>query len=138
MKKADRVDCACVGQCHQGGLDPPGLGNPGQRGGTEGNCLGTTTPSVRPHSLWARISARCVLLTTCAPRQDCPYNLYRTSGDINAAFKSVMGNVNTVVKFLGGGNGQVPLSRPGAWAYPGKSAESLLASHGYGGALHDS
>jgi hypothetical protein len=85
-----------IENCHQGGLDPPGLGNPGQRGGTEGNCLGTTTPS------------------------DCPYNIYRTSGDINANFDHVMGNVNTVVKFLGSAT-QAPLSRPGAWAYPGES-----------------
>ena len=84
-----------IENCHQGGLDPPGLGNPGQRGGTEGSCLGTTTPS------------------------DCPYNLHRTSGDINANFDSVMGNINTVVKFLGGAT-QTPLSRPGAWAYPGE------------------
>ena len=82
-----------IENCHQGGLDPPGLGNPGQRGGTEGNCLGTTEIS------------------------DCPYNLYRTSGDINPNFAHMMGNVNTVVKFLGT-KAQAPLSRPGAWAYP--------------------
>lgn len=93
-----------VENCHQGGLDPPGLGNPGQRGGTEGNCLGTTTPS------------------------DCPYNIYRTSGDINPNFAHIMGNVNTVVKFLGSPT-QTPLSRPGAWAYPDMLEVGRLESY---------
>jgi len=64
-----------IENCHQGGLDPPGHEDPGAQhpgGGSEGNCLGTTTPS------------------------DCPYNIYRTSGDINANFDHVMDNINTV------------------------------------------
>eukprot|EP00729_Bicosta_minor_P007317 gene7317-8221_t len=94
-----------IENCHQGGnpvtnaetqgassppyvnRDHPGPGN------TQGNCKGTTAVS------------------------DCPYNLYRTSGDINPNFGHMMGNVNTVVKFLGTKT-LPPSSRPGAWAYP--------------------
>ena len=46
-----------------------------------------------------------------------PYNLYRTSGDINPNFGHIMYNVNTVVRYLGTAT-QAPRSRSGAWAYP--------------------
>ena len=100
-----------IENCHQGGLDPPGdpvtnaevqtsssppyvnRDHPGDSN-TQGNCTGTT------------------------PISDCPYNLYRTSGDINPNFGHVLGNLNTVTKYLGS-NTSPPLSRPGAWAYPG-------------------
>ena len=48
---------------------------------------------------------------------DCPYNLYRTSGDINPNFAHMLYNINTVVRYLGSAT-EAPLSRPGAWAYP--------------------
>lgn len=49
----------------------------------------------------------------------CPYNFYRTSGDINARWKSMLGNLNSVVRWLGSSDGSSPpLSVPGAWAYP--------------------
>merc|ERR1711957_581326 len=53
-------------------------------------CKGTTSPS------------------------DCPYNFYRTSGDITNNWQSMLGNVELTVPFLG----PEPLSRPGSWAYP--------------------
>eukprot|EP01059_Diplonema_ambulator_P031670 TRINITY_DN588_c0_g3_i1.p1 TRINITY_DN588_c0_g3~~TRINITY_DN588_c0_g3_i1.p1 ORF type:complete len:430 (+),score=134.63 TRINITY_DN588_c0_g3_i1:49-1338(+) len=46
---------------------------------------------------------------------DCPYNFYRTSGDIQANFDSMFRNLQTVAKFT---NTDPPLSRPGSWAYP--------------------
>ena len=44
---------------------------------------------------------------------ECPYNFYRASGDVINSFERVHANVHAVVPFLG----DVPLSRPGAWAY---------------------
>lgn len=44
---------------------------------------------------------------------DCPYNFYRTSGDINAHWASMLANLATVVPFL-----EKNASRPGAFAYP--------------------
>lgn len=62
---------------------------PGQVGG-DGPCTGTTDVS------------------------DCPYNFYRTSGDIRANWGSMTRNLHSTMKF----QGYPPLSRPGAWAYP--------------------
>lgn len=44
----------------------------------------------------------------------CPWNFYRTSGDVRANYGSVMGNLNSVNRF----NGRRNLSYPGCWAYP--------------------
>ena len=55
------------------------------------HCVGTTSPS------------------------DCPYNFYRTSGDIQRHWNNVLLNSAASVRFL---EGDTPLSRPGAWAYP--------------------
>ncbi len=43
----------------------------------------------------------------------CPWNFYRTSGDVRANFGSIMGNLATVPP-LAAKN----LSTPGCWAYP--------------------
>ena len=43
----------------------------------------------------------------------CPWNLYRTSGDINAKYASVVGNLRTM-NYYANNN----LSYPGCWAYP--------------------
>eukprot|EP00928_Gymnodinium_smaydae_P033234 TRINITY_DN23857_c0_g2_i1.p1 TRINITY_DN23857_c0_g2~~TRINITY_DN23857_c0_g2_i1.p1 ORF type:complete len:445 (-),score=86.88 TRINITY_DN23857_c0_g2_i1:117-1451(-) len=43
----------------------------------------------------------------------CPWNFYRTSGDVRATYSSVMGNLNSVTKFSSRN-----LSYPGCWAYP--------------------
>ena len=54
----------------------------------------------------------------------CPYNLFRTSGDIVNLWDRVMSNLMTTVPFLspddkwGGGDVTRPVSRPGCWAYP--------------------
>ena len=43
----------------------------------------------------------------------CPWNFYRTSGDVRASYSSVVGNLNTVANFSSRN-----LSTPGCWAYP--------------------
>lgn len=43
---------------------------------------------------------------------DCPFNFFRTSGDINPVWEHVLDNLGSVVPFLG----KASLSRPGAWA----------------------
>jgi len=45
---------------------------------------------------------------------DCPYNFFRTSGDINARWSSMLGNLETTLRY----RTEPPLSRPGTWAYP--------------------
>ena len=54
------------------------------------HCTGTTTPS------------------------DCPYNFYRTSGDIYHTWQAMLANLGSTVPFS---LGSTPLSRPGAWSY---------------------
>ena len=54
----------------------------------------------------------------------CPYNFFRTSGDIVNLWDRVMSNLMTVVPFLSppkessGSVSMTPVSRPGCWAYP--------------------
>ena len=57
---------------------------------TNSKCTGTTTPS------------------------DCPFNFFRTSGDINPSWKSMIGNLGTVPPYLGSST-KPAYSRPGAW-----------------------
>lgn len=45
---------------------------------------------------------------------DCPYNFYRTSGDIGNNWGSMTRNLHSTMKF----QGEPPLARPGSWAYP--------------------
>eukprot|EP01061_Rhynchopus_euleeides_P036024 TRINITY_DN606_c0_g1_i4.p2 TRINITY_DN606_c0_g1~~TRINITY_DN606_c0_g1_i4.p2 ORF type:complete len:413 (+),score=166.13 TRINITY_DN606_c0_g1_i4:47-1285(+) len=45
---------------------------------------------------------------------DCPYNFYRTSYDIYPNWWNMERNLQSTTPYLG----DVPLSRPGAWAYP--------------------
>ena len=56
-------------------------------------------------------------------KDDCPYNFYRTSGDINARWGSMLGNLATVVRYLDSNT-----SRPGAWAYPDMLEVGRLAN----------
>ena len=51
---------------------------------------------------------------TASP-SDCPYNFYRTSGDIQPHWRNVLLNLASTLRFL---DGAEPLSRPGAFAYP--------------------
>ncbi len=44
----------------------------------------------------------------------CPWNYYRTSGDVRASYDSVLSNLMSTVRFA-----QQHLSQPGCWAYPG-------------------
>eukprot|EP01052_Picozoa_sp_SAG31_P016966 SAG31_NODE_1143_length_9694_cov_5.541011_3_plen_229_part_00 len=48
---------------------------------------------------------------------ECPYNIYRTSGDIGTYWDRILSNLGSTVPFLGSST-KPPLSRPGAWAYP--------------------
>jgi len=55
---------------------------------------------------------------------DCPYNFYRTSGDIRSNWGSMTKNLHSTMKF----QGDPPLSRPGAWAYPDMMEVGRMAS----------
>ena len=59
---------------------------------------------------------------------DCPYNFYRTSGDINARFSSMLGNLASTLRYRGNLSNPAPLSRPGAWAYPDMLEVGKLAN----------
>lgn len=72
---------------------------PGQTSG-DGPCAGTTEVS------------------------DCPYNFFRTSSDIRANWGSMHKNLLSTRKF----QGDVPLSRPGSWAYPDMMEVGRMAS----------
>jgi alpha-galactosidase len=73
------------------------LGGPAQ---IDGQCSGTTMPS------------------------DCPYNFFRTSGDITNNWGSMWRNLQTTLPYLG----NPPLARPGTWAYPDMLEVGRLAS----------
>ena len=56
---------------------------------------------------------------------DCPFNLYRVSGDISASWRAMLANLAYTLPFLGEGGVHLPFpqdgtvrSRPGGWAYP--------------------
>merc|ERR1712048_404072 len=55
---------------------------------------------------------------------DCPYNFFRTSKDIRANWGSMHNNLLSTRKF----QGDVPLSRPGSWAYPDMGEVGRMAS----------
>jgi len=72
--------------------------------------------------LWAELfnkTGRPVLIENCHWGQTipnatwCPWNYFRTSGDVRANYGSIISNLNTVTKFL-----EQKLTRPGCWAYP--------------------
>eukprot|EP01062_Namystynia_karyoxenos_P054558 TRINITY_DN449_c0_g4_i1.p1 TRINITY_DN449_c0_g4~~TRINITY_DN449_c0_g4_i1.p1 ORF type:complete len:439 (+),score=174.67 TRINITY_DN449_c0_g4_i1:73-1317(+) len=52
--------------------------------------------------------------SSCPTDTWCPFNWYRTSGDINAGNMSWFTNLQTTRKF----QAAQPLARPGCWAYP--------------------
>lgn len=72
---------------------------PGDTGG-DGPCSGTT------------------------PISNCPYNFFRSSGDIGNNWGSMYGNLQTTTKF----QGDPPLARPGTWAYPDMMEVGRMAS----------
>jgi len=53
--------------------------------------------------------------SSCPTKDWCPFNWYRTSGDINTGSMSWFDNLQTARRFL---DWQEPLSVPGCWAYP--------------------
>jgi len=53
--------------------------------------------------------------SSCPTSTWCPFNWYRTSGDINSSPSSWLANLQTTTKFQ---NLSAPLSVPGCWAYP--------------------
>lgn len=72
--------------------------------------------------LWAKKlndTGRPVLIENChwggtTPTKDwCPWNYYRTSGDVRANYGSVLKNLGSVTQWLEKG-----LTTPGCWAYP--------------------
>lgn len=71
---------------------------------------------------WAALfneSGKKILIENChwgntVPTQTwCPWNIYRTSGDVRASYESVINNLMSTVKYAKAG-----LSRPGCWSYP--------------------
>ncbi len=85
----------------------------------EGAC-GQRIPPGTPFG--AQVENSCSGTT---PVSNCPYNLYRTSGDVEANWLTARGNVLTAIKFA---RGPVPRSRPGAWAYPDTAEVGRLGS----------
>lgn len=72
--------------------------------------------------LWAKLingTGRRVMIENCHWGQTmpnatwCPWNFYRTSGDVSASYGSVVFNLLTTTEWADKG-----LSRPGCWAYP--------------------
>jgi len=53
--------------------------------------------------------------SSCPTKDWCPFNWYRTSGDINAGATSWLSNLQTTTRFQ---DYDAPLSVPGCWAYP--------------------
>ncbi|CAE7945701.1 unnamed protein product [Symbiodinium sp. KB8] len=56
----------------------------------------------------------------------CPWNFFRTSGDVRASYGSVVANLQTTVQWA-----QRNLSKPGCWAYP--DMLEVGCNHGPGG-----
>mmetsp|Transcript_19909 Transcript_19909/g.39077 ORF Transcript_19909/g.39077 Transcript_19909/m.39077 type:complete len:454 (-) Transcript_19909:128-1489(-) len=54
--------------------------------------------------------------------RDCPYHMFRTSGDISASWESMFANLQTTIPY----QGKAPISRPGCWAYPDMLEVGLL------------
>jgi alpha-galactosidase len=63
---------------------------------------------------------------TLPPAQGCPWNFYRSSGDVRASYASVLRNLGTVMPLH-----QSNLSYPGCWAYP--DMLQVGCQHGPGG-----
>jgi alpha-galactosidase len=57
----------------------------------------------------------------------CPWNFYRTSGDVRAVYSSVVSNLHSTIQYA-----QQNLSYPGCWAYP--DMLEVGCQHGPGGA----
>ena len=62
---------------------------------------------------WGRCSASDD--SSCPTADWCPFNWFRTSGDINSSPMSWLSNLQTTIPFQ---DRKAPLSQPGCWAYP--------------------
>lgn len=84
------------------------------------NCHNTHTPTVVPDPLWGHDG-------------QCPYNWFRSSGDIDPGWRnglpcpwdSVMANLASTVAYQ---NLTHPLSKPGCWSYPDMLEVGNMAS----------
>mmetsp|Transcript_11280 Transcript_11280/g.23693 ORF Transcript_11280/g.23693 Transcript_11280/m.23693 type:complete len:434 (+) Transcript_11280:62-1363(+) len=90
----------------------------------------------RDLDLWSSLlngTGRPVMIENChwggtVPNETwCPWNFFRTSGDVRASYGSVVGNLLTTVQWA-----QKGLSKPGCWAYP--DMLEVGCQHGPGGA----
>lgn len=63
---------------------------------------------------------------TKPPAEGCPWNFYRTSGDVRASYASIMHNLQTTIPLA-----TQNLSYPGCWAYP--DMLQVGCAHGPGG-----
>lgn len=60
------------------------------------------------------------------PAEGCPWNFYRSSGDVRASYASIVGNLATIAPLH-----EANLSYPGCWAYP--DMLQVGCQHGPGG-----
>ena len=90
----------------------------------------------RDLNVWADLmnkSGKAIMIENChwggtVPNATwCPWNFFRTSGDVRASYGSIVGNLQTTVQWATKG-----LSRPGCWAYP--DMLEVGCAHGPGGA----
>eukprot|EP00931_Biecheleriopsis_adriatica_P102882 TRINITY_DN77790_c0_g1_i1.p1 TRINITY_DN77790_c0_g1~~TRINITY_DN77790_c0_g1_i1.p1 ORF type:complete len:457 (+),score=78.45 TRINITY_DN77790_c0_g1_i1:29-1372(+) len=86
--------------------------------------------------LWSKLlngTGKVIMIENChwggtVPNETwCPWNFFRTSGDVRASYGSVVGNLLTTVQWA-----QKGLSKPGCWAYP--DMLEVGCKHGPGGA----
>lgn len=103
-----------IENCDQGMTVP--CGNDPNKAGACGQRIPPGTPFGAP------VENGCSGTT---PVSNCPYNLYRTSGDVAPNWLTARGNVLTTIKFA---QGPIPRSRPGAWAYPDTAEVGRLGS----------
>jgi len=100
-----------IENCHWGGTTPGGVHSSAARPAGLDEILSGPSQDDGPCKGTTEIS-------------DCPYNFYRTSGDITNTWTSMVKNLQTTTKF----QGEPPLARPGAWAYPDMLEVGRLAS----------
>lgn len=108
---------------------------------THGDCGGFTFEGEYPAPAPSQLLRACYLkdkpvrnpmdmsnvnhCTGAATPSDCPFHMFRVSGDIRPSWSSVLANLAYTLPFLGEGGVHAPYpqdatvrSRPGGWAYP--------------------
>mmetsp|Transcript_47777 Transcript_47777/g.95388 ORF Transcript_47777/g.95388 Transcript_47777/m.95388 type:complete len:377 (-) Transcript_47777:159-1289(-) len=106
------LQAACGGFCFEGDQPQPAT--------LAGPCYVMEAP--HPNHMDMSNSNHC---TGASSPSDCPFNLYRVSGDISRSWRSMLANLEYMTPFLGEGGVHPPYpqdstirSRPGGWAYP--------------------